>query len=220
MTTLIDRLFSASDRERIEAAVKEAELRTSGEIVPYVVERCDDYEEAEWRGTLLLSLAGFVAVTVVRAGFNEWLPVDVTGITLVTLGCALAGFSLVRFIPAVKRRLAGRGLLHRRVSQRAAEAFLAEEVFATRERTGILLFASMLERTAIVMGDSGINARVRPEDWQDIVRLLTSEISRGRPADGFVAAIGASGTLLEREGVARRADDRDELSDSLRTGAR
>jgi putative membrane protein len=218
--TRVDRLFTDADRQRIEAAVNNAESRTSGEIVPYIVGRCDDYEEAEWRGAVLLGLAGFVGTVTMRGHTGDWATVDVTLISLVTLGCALMGFALVKFVPFVKRLVAGKHLMHHRLHQRAAEAFIKEEVFATRERTGILLFAGMLERIVLVVGDSGINTKVKEEEWLEIVRLLSADLARGKAADGFVAAIQASGKLLERSGVARAADDKDELRDSLRTSAR
>ncbi|HCV43918.1 MAG TPA: hypothetical protein DGH68_10580, partial [Bacteroidetes bacterium] len=43
------KLFSESDLIRIKVAVEEAEGKTSGEIVPYVVDMSDAYEVAEWR---------------------------------------------------------------------------------------------------------------------------------------------------------------------------
>ena len=50
MSRSVDKLFTPEDRERIAAAVRQAEQHTSGEIVPYIVGQCDEYEEAVWRG--------------------------------------------------------------------------------------------------------------------------------------------------------------------------
>jgi putative membrane protein len=215
----VDKLFTETDRKRIEEAVRAAELRTSGEIVPYIVSACDDYEESEWRAAVILGLAGFVAVAT-RLHFGDWPAMDLTKLSLVTLACALAGFALVRFVPPIKRLAAGRHLMLHRVRQRAAEAFIKEEVFATKDRTGILIFASALERRVIVVGDSGINAKVNQEDWNEVVRLLVAGLAAGKAADGFVGAVEASGRLLEKAGVARANDDRDELTDGLRTSDR
>ena len=54
MPSSVTRLFSEADRARIQAAVHDAEGKTSGEIVPFVVERSDGYEAADWRGGALL----------------------------------------------------------------------------------------------------------------------------------------------------------------------
>ena len=42
-------LFSEADLARIRSAVERIEKTTSGEIVPYLVGRVDDHDEARWR---------------------------------------------------------------------------------------------------------------------------------------------------------------------------
>jgi len=128
--------------------------------------------------------------------------------------------ALTHYIAPLRRILAGGALMRHRVSQRATEAFLAEEVFDTRDRTGILIFVSLFERQVLVVGDSGINERVKQEEWDDVVQTIIQCIRRGSYADGLVEAIGKCGTLLERRGVERRSDDTDELRDELRMSDR
>jgi putative membrane protein len=220
MASKVAQLFSGADLARIQAAVAEAEGKTSGEIVPFVVERSDDYEVAEWRGGALLG----TAVAIVFAALHElteiWLPVNFAGLVAVSIVAFVAGMLGARFIPTVTRLLAGRGLMTHHAGRRAAEAFIAEEVFQTRDRTGILLFISLLERTVLVIGDAGINARVQKTDWDGIVAMIVDGLRKGTPADGMVSAIGACGTLLAHQGVTRRSDDADELSDGLRMSDR
>ena len=47
------RLFSAADEEAIRAAVADAEQRSAGEVVPWIVEACDPYPEAGWKAAAL-----------------------------------------------------------------------------------------------------------------------------------------------------------------------
>jgi putative membrane protein len=79
----------------------------------------------------------------------------------------------------------------------------------------VLVFLSLLERRAVVLGDSGINARVADGEWSRIVGDLARGMGAGRPADALVGAIDACGDLLDRAGLERREDDRDELSNSI-----
>ncbi len=216
MAPAISRLFSAADLERISAAVNDAEKRTSGEIVPYVVEQCDDYEFAEWRGGALLALLTAVVLMFLHSYTAIWLPIDLAGKLLAVLLAFGSGMLLVKYVRSLKRILAGSAAMERRLRQRASEAFVAEEVFQTRDRTGILLFLSLLERRVLVLGDAGINEKVKQEDWQDVVATVIVGIRAGSPVDGLVNAIQKCGALLERKGVNLRADDRDELSDALR----
>jgi len=220
MPPTVSRWFTQSDRDRITAAVKDAEGKTSGEIVPFVVHQADPYEEAEWRCGALLAVAVFAVIVVFHRFTDVWFPLDIAEITLATLVAGAAGVLAVKFIPPVKRFFAGPALIGRRVSQRAAEAFVAEEVFDTRERTGILIFVAILEHRVLVVGDSGINAKVRPDEWHDVVQRILGGIRAGKPAEGLIEGIRQCGVLLERRGVERRSDDRDELPDALRMSDR
>lgn len=220
MTPSVSRLFSEQDLARIKHAVEDAEKKTSGEIVPYVVEQSDDYERAVWRGASAAGSLALLTFLAVHAFTVLWLPFTLPVVLAVIMAAFGAGMALTHFAPSVKRLLAGRTLLRKRVSQRAAEAFIAEEVFDTRERTGILLFVSLLERQVLVVGDSGINAHVKPEEWDDVVQSVVRGIRKGYAAAGIVEAIDKCGVLLERHGVARRADDEDELRDDLRMSDR
>jgi putative membrane protein len=218
MTMKVSRLFTPEDLERIKASVQAAEGKTSGEIVPYMVDRSDDYEESEWRLGSLLTLLVLGGVWAFHHFSDSWLPLDVALLVLASASAFLAGILLAKYLPPVKRFFAGRALIDRRVNARAVEAFLAEEVFRTRDRTGILIFVSLLERRVLVLGDSGINAKVEKADWEGIVDLVTSSIARGNPAGALIDGIGKAGDLLARSDVRRRPDDTDELPDNLRIG--
>ena len=104
----------------------------------------------------------------------------------------------------------------RRVHRRAALAFLDEEVFDTRDRTGILIFVSLFEHRIEVLGDTGINAKVQPEEWVEVVDLIREGILARDLAGGLVSGIERCGDLLNRRGVAVRPDDTDELHDGVR----
>lgn len=211
--------FSEADKTRIREAVHAAEGRTSGEIVPYVVPSSDAYPVAVWRGAAIAAvLALFVAMLVAQfyVGWGlAWLYTS-WGATLVALAGGVAGALLVHFVPALKRLLAGPGRLAQSVHLRAKEAFLDEEVFHTRDRTGILLFLSLFEHRIEVLGDAGINQNVSPDEWADVVLRLREGIRQGQVTEGLVEAIGMCGALLERGGVTIRPDDVNELPDGLR----
>ena len=84
----------------------------------------------------------------------------------------------------------GSGLIEETVHRRAAQAS-HEEVFATRDRTGILLFVSLFEHRIEVVGDKGINDKVQQEEWGEVVDLLRAGVRRGDLAGGLVAASSA-----------------------------
>lgn len=211
-------LFSESDLKRIETAVTAAEKKTSGEIVPYFVEASDAYVDAFWKllgFTLIISLL-LTAFIFEYSGW--WFTFGIFEIlTAITGGAILLCFLLVKIDP-VLRFAAGRKSIQDRITSRAAEAFVSEEVFATRDRTGILIFISELEHRVLVIGDSGINAKVKPEVWTEVAGLVINGIKTGKPTDGIVAAIEKCGEILETAGVAIKSDDTNEIGNELRIG--
>lgn len=217
MLKLASRLFTPADQERIAAAVEAAEGQSSGEVVPYVVEQSDMYEDAAWRAALLGVFLALGVMVVLRRYTDAWLP-EFTTIAFIVVVAAGAGYILTDLIPAVTRLLAGKASIDLRVSQRAAEAFIAEEIFNTRDRTGILIFISLLERRVLVLGDAGINAKVKQEEWDAVASQVANGLRSGKPAEGLLAAIEQCGVLLQKRGVERRADDDNELSNKLRIG--
>lgn len=212
-------IFSEQDLERIKDAINRAESRTSGEIVPVVVPMSDPYEVAMWKGGALaavLALAAAVLVFQFYEGWGfGWLHTG-WGVALITLIAGVAGAAAGAYIRPLKRLLAGPDDMTRAVHRRAMKAFVDEEVFATRDRTGILIFISLLEHRIEVLGDTGINQKVSSEEWVEIVERIQTGIRSGKISEGLVEAIEMCGTLLEKSGVEIREDDTDELSNALR----
>jgi putative membrane protein len=210
-----DRVFGADERAAVEAAVREVEARSAGEIVPYVVDRSDAYPNASWKGAAMGALLGpLVAILIFRLGGFWWTHVYLW-MAVPALAGAAAGFLLSELLPSLRRQLAGPESLALRVHRRAAAAFLEREVFRTVERTGILIFVSLFERRVVVLADSGIQAKVSQAEWDAIAARLAEQLRRGQGGTGLAAAVRECGELLERQGVARRPDDTNELSDTL-----
>ncbi|MDH4070025.1 MAG: hypothetical protein OEV30_06345 [Ignavibacteria bacterium] len=218
MKPTISDIFSDQDLRRIKDSVTDAERLTSAEIVPFIVDRSDAYDEAVWRAGFLFAIPVAGLFWILRT----WTEIWVAGALPIMVTCLLLASSLamllVGWVPPLKRLFAGRELLDHRCFQRAQQAFLSEEVFATEGRTGILIFVSLLEQRVVVVGDSGINARVKPDEWRKITDDLTLAVKGGRAGDGMVEAVRAGAALLQIHGLARSRDDRNELSDTPRTG--
>jgi len=137
-------LFSKADLEAIQTATAAGESRTAGEIVPYIVERVVDRDTARWRGATLGALGAALAAGLANAFGDFWGGFGVWWITLPAVVGAGMGY-LVAGFDAVGRRLIPEDHIDHSVHLRAKAAFLEEEVFATRDRTGILVFLALFE---------------------------------------------------------------------------
>jgi putative membrane protein len=215
-TTDPDRLFSDADLQAVREAATLAEIETSGEVVPYVVGRCDDYPETLWKAAMWSSILVTTAAGVLHLLGGYWGGFGVLWITLPAVAGAGAGALLAWCWPGLRRLLVTPSALEQRVERRAALAFLDEEVFATRDRTGILIFLALFERRVLVLADSGINAKVEQSEWDGLVGRLREGVQRGEAATALVVAIEECGRLLAERKVEPRADDANELRDHLR----
>lgn len=214
----VSRFFSAADRAAIETAVKAAEAHTAGEIVPYAVSRSDSYHGSRWLGAFLGAVSGAAAAAAIIQLGDLWLVGPATWAAAAAVVGGAAGYLAVALVPPLQRLLVTESERDQAVHRRAAEAFIEHEVFATRERTGILLFVSLFERRVVVLADAGINAHVGEQEWAGIVASVAAGIRAGRPGEALAAAITRCGELLAAHGVARSRDDRDELPDTLELG--
>jgi putative membrane protein len=184
----IQRFFDDAARARVVEAVRRAEALSRGQIVPVVVEKSDPYPEARYRGALAAAgLATLLAVALHA-------PLAIAELAVLQLGAGLLG-ALVSFWDPVERRLAGAKAMDEAARARAMRAFQEHGLHRTAEGTGVLVFASLFEHEAVVLGDRGIDEKMRGE-WDKAVTALVAGLRRGDPAAGFVDAIAICGARL------------------------
>ena len=123
-----------------------------------------------------------------------------------------------RFLPLALRLAISPETFHYRVFQKTQQSFLEEEVFNTSDRIGILIFISELERKVVILADKGINEKVTPEAWSDVVALIIKGIKEKQKGDGIANAINECETILLKNGFTNRIKEANELSDELREG--
>jgi putative membrane protein len=201
-------LLDEAARTRIEAAIHEVEQRTAGEIVVVSVPRSEDYDDMRlvYGAACALALASSVHLLwpALGAAWLLWLQAGLTA-----LGWAVFGWA-----PLV-RALVPRARLQESVERRAREEFLEHNVFATRDRSGVLLLLSELEHRVVLLGDAGVHERVQTSGWEHHVQHIIGAIRAGRAADGVCEVVAELGALLAAQFPAR-PDDRDELSNVVK----
>lgn len=208
--------FKEKDLERIKAAVREAESKVSGEIVPVFVEKSGYYTIANYRGAMVLASFAF-ALIVIFDRYVPSLPVfDPLLIFVIVVTAAILGAIITHYILPVKFWLLSQFHLDQSTRKRAENAFLEEEIFNTRHRTGIMIFVSFFEHEVMVMADRGISKVVGQKEWDKIVTNIIMHIKRDKVADGMILAIERCAEVLLENGFTRTSDDVNELRDDLR----
>lgn len=210
--------FEDSELERIKAAVKKAEEKISGEIVPVFVERSGFYTIANYRGGILFGGITFLVIIL----FDRYAPpqnaiYDPMLMFLLVASIGLIGGFLTHSFPPLKRLMLTREHMDQATHKRAETAFLEEDVFNTRQRTGIMIFVSFFEHEVIVLADKGISKVVDQKEWDAMVQGIIEKIRMGQVTEGIEAAILRCGEILHEHGFLKEADDINELGDDLRT---
>jgi len=197
-------LFTAEEKKRIEAAVRRTEARTSGEVVPMIVDQSYDYPRAEILGGGMFALASGVTLSWAFGGSSVW--------TFLPLFLAFYFLFkwLIRATPALKRRLINPAEIDEEVEEKAMISFLENSLHLTRDRTGVLILVSLLEHRVHVLADTGISEKVPADFWDEIVATITAGIKEGKTCAALCSAIERCGDLLEENFPAKK-DGTDEL---------
>ena len=212
----LQKRFKPEELERIKAAVKQAESKISGEIVPVFVEKSGHYTIANYRAGIIAATTVFFLIVM----FDRYVPSlavydPMLIFVLVMLG-GLIGALKANYIPFVKRMMLSQAYMDQSTRKRAESAFLEEEVFNTRLRTGIMIFISFFEHEVIVMADKGISKEVDQNEWDAVVRTIIENVKKDRVIDGIEKAILRCGEILLEKGFVISPDDVNELKDDLR----
>lgn len=192
-------MLTPDDHARIRDAVDKAEKEVSAEIVPCIFSESGHYPESIWGGAA--AGAALAASALIVADFTQPLLWPLWKALLCVPIAGVLGAALSRWVPAFKRFFVGAHHLDETVARRAKEVFFDRGLDRTKARDGVLIFASLLERRAVVLADESVRARVPREAWTPVVDALTAAAARGRIGDGLVAAVEEAAKVLAAAGL-------------------
>lgn len=195
----------------IEDAVRAAELKTSGEIVPMIVRRSSTIGHVPF---ILLSLLVAVFMIVDGPGWQyevvgehwSWYLVDTVVLVVVT--------ALLSRWTFLQRVLTPRDDQAEQVDMRAEVEFYHSNIHETAAETGVLLFVSLMEHRAVVLADKAIDECTPGDTWDEVCRVMVEGIKKGHVGLGLADAIERCGDILAEQFPAA-ADDINELHNTL-----
>ncbi|MCH2125717.1 MAG: hypothetical protein MK165_13045 [Pirellulaceae bacterium] len=215
-------LFNEEQRKQIEKAVSEAEDRTSCEIVPVVATASGRYDRPEDMVGLWLAVLAAVAIwfafprTLSDSG--SWdgqslvvpLLIMVVGVVVAFIVGSVTG-SRVGWL---RRLFTPRQQMLDEVAARARETFFDKRIHHTSDATGILIYVSLFEHRAVVLGDQNVMDKLGQDFLDRLCQQLTAGFHQGDPLEAMCAVIASAGEELA-DPLPRSADDVNELADSL-----
>lgn len=189
----LSKYLRSEDLQEVTNAISKAESKTTGEIIPMVVERSSTVGHVP----LALTLVLFSALLLVDVNL-QWESAFSWGVLLtpfLALVCYLLALVLGRFW-TVQRILTSNLDEIQQVAVRAELEFCRGAFEKTEKRTGILIFISMMERRVFVLADQGLAAKLPPGTWQNMVDDLVKSLRKKDLKNGLLEAIAACGGLL------------------------
>ncbi len=216
--------FTDSEKSAIADAVTNAEKTTSGEIVPVVATSSGSYDRAEdifGFMTALIALALFwfkyqeVAPDQSVWGNGSMVAMGLPMVLVVLVVGYIFGAALATRFPVIRKPFILELDMEKEVDRAAAEAFQTLRLRGTKDATGILLYISLYEQMARVLGDDTISAKLTDRDWEEVCKALVTGMSNGAPSNGLQDAISKSGKLLQQHFPIQPGDE-NELSNELR----
>ncbi len=200
--------FSRAEKEKIRQAVEAAERNTTGEIAVALVAQSDQYREAETLGAFCLSAFISLVLVVAFHHITIWFYIPVTAILF------FPSLYLFKQIPQLKLTFLGEKRVDEAVRERAVYTFFQKGVHNTKEQTGILIFISLLERKVWILGDRGIDRKIKAEFWQSLAGELATGIRERRTFESLCDAIRKCGYELSRH-FPERYEEQNQLRDDL-----
>lgn len=215
-------IFGDADRDRVNAAVREAESATSAEILP-VVARCSGrYDRPEdivglWFAALMMIVVWLI-VPLPKTEAGNWdAPAAVWQLVALLAG-ALAGFVAGAFVGGrvdwLRRLFTPRTQMREEVLSRAREVFFDQRVHHTSGASGVLLYVSLFEHMAAVIADQSVLDKLGQEQIDEVCRELTQHLHERNPIDALCETADSLGRRLAPV-LPRAADDVNELADAL-----
>jgi putative membrane protein len=120
--------------------------------------------------------------------------------------------ALVELVPGLKRGLAPPAMRDRAVRVAARAAFVERGVDETRDRSGLLIYASLLERRVVVIADRGLARKFAADAQRAAEQAMTAALPQGGAAVARELAQLAGAFAVA---MPRRPDDINELPDAI-----
>lgn len=201
--TWAESYLSVEGAECVEESIEEAERLTSGEIVPMMVFRSSTVGHIP---LTLIFIFGFVVSVIYSFGLFEWS-------LWMGLGVVVLSLFLIRFLSSsswVCRMLTPKKDQDAQVFQRACLELESSRVRHTKNKTGVLIFISLMERQVVVLADKAIDDHFDSFQWKDVVEVVVKGIKAKQLSEGLSEGILQCGKLLQEDFPIQK-DDENEL---------
>ena len=116
------------------------------------------------------------------------------------------------YIPLVARQFLSESEADAEVRQYGESLFLSKELFATSQRTGLLMLVSFFERKVVVIPDRGLRDKISEQSIQKIIMTMKPFLKKGEFGQAYEAGLKQ---ILNTLGTELKETGKNELSDDI-----
>lgn len=212
--------FTDADRTLLDKRIAETENQTRAQIVLASVLRSDSYVEIPWKAFAFGASIASLVTLFLDLFILGWLTETLILFSVAAILAAGALFALLTVLfPPFARLFLSPQRRESETMQYAESLFLANELFSTEDRRGILLLVSQFERQVVILPDTGVRDLLSNEVLEEVISIMTRHLRRNefreameRGLDGIHTALGPSAPgrsdenelsneIIEEEGI-------------------
>lgn len=190
---MIKAILNEQELKRLADVIANIEKKTSGELRLMIVGRSIQTGHVLpmiWFFLLSVSSMGIWLERFHLAG--SW---DLWFMPTIVLACFALAWMLAK-TETMQRAMTYPGDILRQVWLRAELEFYRENLNQTKDHTGVLIFVTLLERQAVVLGDRGISEKLKAGAWDEVVAKVLEGPRTGQWAAKLEEALNMCGEQL------------------------
>jgi len=216
--------FNSSELDKIKKAVQEAEQKTSGEITTAFIKESYDYAVYELIFALGMGMLYYFLLTFFYQNLQNlinslsWNEINSGYLSTIFYGAStfliILIFYMIGNTSFIDRLIVPTKIKRAKVRERAIRHFFESGTQNTKDRTGILIFISFLEKRVELLADKGISDKIDQSEWDEIVENIVSGIQKNKMTDSIIQSITRCGDLLGKHFPIKSGDE-NELEDEI-----
>lgn len=208
-------------KSQIDDAIKNVEMKTSGEIAVAIAPESDSYSFYELFFGVIIGAVTFTAlillsnqiIPALEKHFWEmpkWFFAVFSGMISFFV---IALIFIVTNIPLIDRKIIPLSAKNEAVEAKAESTFFRAGINKTKEASGILIYISYLEQKVRILADFGIASKIEVSAWNQIAKDLAANL-KSNATEAICNAVKECGKILE-ENFPAKEENPDEISNEL-----
>ena len=208
--------LSEDETQRLNARVRQLETNTGVELVTAVVGKCDHYPEIPWKAFALGVAFSSLALLFQSMLRPDWL---YSYSALIHMIIVMGGGAIMALMTAIwpgwARCFLDKTRAASEMQQYGQTLFVEREVFATRDRTGMVLLVGLFERQVVILTDSGVDVRLPSGALQTVIDAMTPLLKQGDRFQALMQGVATMEETLYQAGFEPSADTTDQIPEAL-----